>query len=107
MEALYEAPTWWLGQRDAVVWWATALVIGLAAAGPAYVFFRSLPDRGYAFAKVLGLVLVSYTLWIGGYIHLLPFGRVTIIGVLVVMAARSLWLLRRPRPAVSAYIPQK
>jgi len=107
MEALYEAPTWWLGQRDAVVWWVTALVIGFAAAAPAFVFFRSLPDRGYAFAKVLGLVLLSYTLWIGGYIHVLPFGRVTIIGVLVVMAAGSVWLLRRHRPEFGAYVRER
>jgi YYY domain-containing protein len=54
-----------------VVWWVWMEVIGLAALPLAYRFFRRLPDRGYAFARPLGLLLVSFVLWMGGSLGLL------------------------------------
>jgi YYY domain-containing protein len=54
-----------------VVWWLWMQVLGLAALPMAYRFFRRLPDRGYAFARPLGLLLTSYLLWLGGSLGLL------------------------------------
>jgi len=48
-----------------VVWWLWMEAIGLAALPLAFRFFRRLPDRGYAFARPLGLLLTSYVLWLG------------------------------------------
>lgn len=50
---------------DFIVWWMIAQILGLAALPVAFVTLRWLPDRGYAFAKILGLLLVSYLLWLG------------------------------------------
>jgi YYY domain-containing protein len=47
------------------IWWLILQLFGLAALPTAYHLFRWLPDRGYAFAKALGLLLVSYLLWMG------------------------------------------
>ena len=49
---------------EAIAWWLAVELIGLAAFPLAFVFFRFLPDRGYSFSKVLGLLLVGYVLWI-------------------------------------------
>jgi len=54
-----------------VVWWLWMQVMGLAALPLAYRFFHRLPDRGYAFARPLGLLLVSYLFWLGGSLGLL------------------------------------
>jgi YYY domain-containing protein len=54
-----------------VVWWLWIQVIGLAALPLSYRFFRWLPDRGYVFARPLGLLLASYLLWLGGSLGLL------------------------------------
>jgi YYY domain-containing protein len=48
-----------------LLWWFILQLFGLAALPTAYHLFRWLPDRGYAFAKALGLLLVSYILWMG------------------------------------------
>ncbi|UCC50553.1 MAG: hypothetical protein JSV68_15755, partial [Anaerolineaceae bacterium] len=50
----------------ALRWWAAILILGIAATPLAFVLFQKLPDRGYAFVKMLGLLLVSYLFWIFG-----------------------------------------
>lgn len=87
---------------DSIVWWLALEAVGLAAFPFAFLLFRWLPDRGYATSKVLGLLLLSYALWIGGTIHLLPFHRASIAGLLALMALASLYLLRR-RPEVLSF----
>ncbi len=54
-----------------LIWWAWLALMGLAALPLAYRFFHRLPDRGYAFARSLGLLLTSYLLWVGGSLGLL------------------------------------
>lgn len=72
---------------EAFVWWLAVQLIGLAAFPLAFAFFRFLPDRGWAFSKMLGLTLAAYALWVAGTIHVMPYRRWSIILVLAVMFA--------------------
>lgn len=71
-----------------VVWWLVLFLIGLAGLPVAFRFFPGLPDRGYAFVKPLGLLLVVYPFWL-----LTSFGflentyGVTVVTFLVVILA--------------------
>jgi len=47
-----------------VTWWLLIEVLGLAALPITFRLLRNLPDRGYAFARPLGLLLTTYSLWI-------------------------------------------
>ena len=47
------------------VWWLIVEILALAALPLTYRLFKNLPDKGYAFAKPLGILLISYVLWIG------------------------------------------
>ncbi len=53
------------------VWWLWMEILGWAALPLAFRFFRRLPDRGYSFARPLGLLLTSYVLWLGASLGLL------------------------------------
>ncbi|MDE0139829.1 MAG: DUF2298 domain-containing protein [Caldilineaceae bacterium] len=72
-------------------WYLTTQIVGFAAMPLTLRYFSSLPDRGYAFARVLGIFLVSLVLWLGtsyGLLRNLPGGAwvsLLIIGLL------SLW----------------
>ncbi len=46
-------------------WWLSVEILGLAALPIATWGLRWLPDRGYTFSKVIGLLIASYLLWIG------------------------------------------
>ena len=48
-----------------IAWWVIIQMFGLAALPLARRIFAWLPDRGYAFSKTAGLLLVSYLLWLG------------------------------------------
>jgi uncharacterized membrane protein len=60
--------------------------VGLAAFPIAFVFLRGLRDRGYSLARVLGLLLLAYSLWIGATIGVFPNSRGAVIGLLVALA---------------------
>ena len=46
-------------------WYAITQAVSIAAMGLTLRNFCALPDRGYAFARVLGIFLVSLVLWLG------------------------------------------
>ena len=48
----------------AVVWWLAVDCLGWLAFPLTFVVFRGLPDRGYALARILSLLLISYFGWL-------------------------------------------
>jgi uncharacterized membrane protein len=87
---------------SAISWWLVMQVFALAALPLAWRLFRRLPGRGYALAKALGLLLVSYVLWLGASLHLLPNSVGGILVALLAVAALSAWLGRESlRPAAT------
>ena len=85
--------------------WLVIQVFALAALPLAWRLFGALPSRGYALAKPLGLLLVTYVLWMGGSLGLLRNSAGGVLASLALVAALSLWLgragLRRPAPSVN------
>ena len=67
------------------LWVLTLLAVGVVGLPYSWVCARWLPDRGYALARVLGLMLVTWVVWWISSLRLLPFSRGSIlVGVLVV-----------------------
>src|SRR4051812_46301508 len=85
---------------DAIVWWLTIEVLGLAALPVAAVLLRPLPDGGYAVSKVLGILLVGWLAYTLAMIKLLGFGRGSLILCTLVLAGFSGWLLYRNKRAL-------
>ncbi|MCB0166029.1 MAG: glycosyltransferase family 39 protein [Anaerolineae bacterium] len=46
-----------------LLWWLGVFIIGLAALPGSFLLFNHLPDRGYGLSKSIGLLLVSYFVW--------------------------------------------
>ena len=80
-----------------IVWWLWMMVIGMAALPLAYRFFRHLPDRGYAFARPLGLLLTSYLLWLGASLGILRNNLGGALLSLLLVAGSSLIVYHRGR----------
>ncbi|MEM7798929.1 MAG: DUF2298 domain-containing protein, partial [Chloroflexota bacterium] len=79
----------------ALRWWAAISLIGLTAVPLAYYFFRRLPDKGYAFTKMLGLALTSYIFWLLSSFGIFSNTLGGIIGTLLIFAAISFFFYRR------------
>jgi YYY domain-containing protein len=89
---------------ETLSWWAAAELLGAIAFPIAFVFFHRLPDRGYAFTKVIGLLLVSYCLWIGATLGIYPNTRGSIILVMALLALLSAVLAGRYRQELGAFL---
>ena len=83
---------------SAVRWWAVLTLLGLVAWPLIYSLLRPLADRGYAFVKMAGLLLVSYVFWLTGSLGLADNNGGGIVLALLVVGAAS-WLAYRRRPA--------
>ncbi len=80
-----------------IVWWLWMQVLGLVALPLAYRMFGRLPDRGYAFARPLGLLLTTYILWLGASLGLLRNSLGGALFSLLLVAIVSLVVYRRGR----------
>ena len=76
-------------------WWLLIQLLGLAAWPLAFRLLRFLPDRGYTAIKPLGLLLVSYALWLLGSLGLTRNSIGGILFALALLVAASIWALSR------------
>ncbi len=54
-------------------WWIILFSLGILFLPLTSTIFHSFFDRGYALAKILGLLLLGYTVWLAGSLQILPF----------------------------------
>ena len=95
-----------------VLFWLLVIeLVGLAAFPIAFALTSPLRDRGYSVAKPLGLILLSWPLWLLGSFNLLPNNAFALWGALALMAvvsgriayvrrAEMVAMLRRERHAI-------
>ncbi|MBP7688301.1 MAG: hypothetical protein KA765_10350, partial [Thermoflexales bacterium] len=76
-------------------WWLAIQGLGLAAWPLAARWLRWLPDRGYLLAKPIGLLFVSYGLWLLATLGVIENSTGGILAVLIGFAALSVWIYRR------------
>ena len=89
---------------NAVLWLLTIEALGLLAFPVVYALFPALRDRGFAFAKPLGMLMLAYPVWVLGSAHV-PLGpRATAALVFVALAVAAAMLARRMWPQLSDFV---
>ena len=75
-----------------LIWWALLVLLGFAALPITMRFLRFLPDRGYAFAKPLALLLWIYPFWLLAVLGFIQnsFGALAIMVVAIAIVAWGL-----------------
>lgn len=105
LSADYQGGTWSeifdpndLANRVPVVAWVVVIwLLGIVAFPYAFLAFRRFADRGYSFAKALGILGVAWLSWTMASYEVMPFTRTTILlmsGVFVVGALLIAWRQR-------------
>jgi YYY domain-containing protein len=86
-------------------WYLLLVALGWLAFPIAYRFLRALPDRGYAFARPLGLLLWGFAFWILSSFGVLPNERGGLLTALLIVALLSAWSWRQaPRGEMLAWL---
>ena len=75
-------------------WWLALEIIGLVSFPLASRVCSGLSDRGYSISKLVGLVLLTYFVWMISVLHILPFGIASIAISFLLLVALSLFLGR-------------
>ncbi|MCE2464936.1 MAG: glycosyltransferase family 39 protein [Dehalococcoidia bacterium] len=88
----------WTNRMPVLAWFLLVEVIFLAALPLATFIFRPLPDRGIVFARLLGILGVSYVAWMLASTGWMGFSRMSVlVGILSVGAVSCLVLAFRWR----------
>ncbi len=82
---------------EALIWWLILQLLASFSLVPALLLFRTLPDRGYGFAKALGLLVPAYALWLLAWTGFLPNSRATVFGVVLLAGVASAYVAIRKR----------
>ncbi len=79
-----------------VIWYLLIFTIGWMVLPLTYHVFASLPDRGYSFIRMLGLLILTWLSWFSGSLKILPFTKLTILFWLMLLLVINLfWFIRR------------
>ncbi|RME45373.1 MAG: hypothetical protein D6796_10590, partial [Caldilineae bacterium] len=90
-----------------VVWWLAVQIIGLAAFPLAARWLSRLADGGWLMSKSLGLLLVSYSVWLPAGLGL-PANRLGVaLAALALLAVGGGWLARRSDPPLRTLLRQR
>jgi YYY domain-containing protein len=93
-----------LNDFAAVLTWLLSLeLLSIAALPITVLVFHGLRDRGYLFAKPLGLLLVSYLSWMAASVTPLSYSRTTILAALALVGIVGglIWSLQ---PALAEFL---
>lgn len=80
------------------LWLLTVEGLGLLAWPLTTLAFRKLPDRGYALAKVVGILLTSYLVWLAVSLNFAAYARQTIGLALGLLLLGAVWLVVKYQP---------
>jgi len=77
-------------------WWLILLSLGLVFLPLTVKLFARFWDKGWIFSKILGIVIVSYLIFLGGRLHFLPFFKESIfLIILLFLFADFYWLFQK------------
>ena len=77
------------------IWWLLIIGIGLITWPILFTAFPRLVDRGYGFAKIIGLLLLGWTAWIATSLKMPMWSQGGLLTNLIALAGLSAYLVYR------------
>lgn len=70
-------------------WWMVLFVLGLLFTPLTAFLFPNFLDKGYSFAKTVGILTLSYAMFVAGTLHVLPFSFASLLILLLIFGGVS------------------
>ncbi len=94
----------WANSMPLLAWFLALQAIALLAFPITFVIFGNLSDRGYIFSKALGVLLVSWLIWLFASWHVVAFSQASILLVLVLLALVGGLIVRLRYDDITAFL---
>lgn len=78
-----------------LLWYITLLFLGIICFPLASRVFSALFDKGYLFSKTLALILLSYSMYLFGTLHILPFTQSSLFVLIAVLFGINTLVFRK------------
>ncbi|MDP3888674.1 MAG: DUF2298 domain-containing protein [bacterium] len=76
-------------------WWFLFFSLGIISLPLTWFFFHNFFDTGYSFSKIIGVLLLSYLVWLLGSLRIFSFSVSTIWLVLIILATGNFLVFRK------------
>src|SRR3989344_3968758 len=76
-------------------WYVYLFVLGIIFVPLTSLIFKKLPDLGYPFAKIIGILTLSYTAFVLGLFKLVPYDRWSLFAILVVFFVLNFFIFKK------------
>ena len=80
-----------------LTWWFLIFSLGVIFLPSTFSLFSKFFDKGYALSKILGILFVSYLVWLCGSLKILPFTKPTIYLIIVLVLIVNFFLSKREK----------
>jgi uncharacterized membrane protein len=80
--------------QDVFIWWLVSTLLGALALPIAWRIFGRLEDRGYGFARALGLLVAGYLFWMGATVRLFQPSLGGAVMAVLALLGLSVWVGR-------------
>ena len=87
-----------------LVFWLVIIVFGWLAWPILFAMFPAFADRGYGFAKLVGLLLVSYLAWFVASLSIPVWSQAGVFAAMLLIGAFSTWLAWKRKEAMRDYL---
>lgn len=88
-------------------WWLALAFLGWLLYPLTFLTLRGLSDRGYLFARTLGLLLLGYLAWLLASWHLMAFSLASTLVVIALLASAALLLIIWLRRTLWAFLRER
>lgn len=85
-------------------WWFLFFIIGVIFWPLTSLLLSKFSDKGYLFSKVVGIGALSFTIFLLGILHILPFFLPTIIIVLIFYIILNIYIAKKQKISIRRYI---
>ncbi len=78
-----------------LTWWIFFFLLGIGSFPLSFVLFRNFYDRGWGLSKTVGLLGVSYLVFLGAIVKITPFTQFSILIFLVIFAGINFFIFKK------------
>lgn len=98
------SPADFVNRIPVIAWVVMIEILGWLAFPIAFLAFRALTDRGYIFAKALGLLIPAWGAWMLASFHAAPFSRASIVLMVAIVALIGVVIVWRRGREIMAFL---